>query len=95
MAFTTESGLNWWNDPLCQRRADVNEYTSSMGFKSQARTGYIPSERLRAELYSLEKVLPSNALRKSVRGVRRLGHAVFNRVSRQRRAWAAAQAIER
>jgi peptidoglycan/xylan/chitin deacetylase (PgdA/CDA1 family) len=87
-AFTTRSGLNWWNDPLCQRRADVNDYTSLMGFLSELRYGCTARELLLSELQSLERNLPTRSLRIAARGVRAFGHAVFDRVSRQRREWA-------
>lgn len=87
-AFTIQSGLNWWNDPLCQRRADVNDYTSLIGFLSQLRTGQTPRERLGRQLRSLEENMPTGALRRVVRGVRGLGHAAWNQISRQRREWA-------
>lgn len=87
-AFTIRSGVNWWNDPLCQRRADVNDYTSLMGFLSEIRYGCTPRELLLSQLQSLERNVPTRSLRKAARGVRTLGHAVFDRVSRQRREWA-------
>lgn len=85
VAFTIKSGLNWWNDPLCQRRADVNDYTSLVDFLSQLRNGWTLRESLTSELRSLEQNLPTSTLRGTVRGVRRLGHLTWNRVSRQRR----------
>jgi len=87
-AFTIQPGLNWWNDPLCQRRADVNDYTSLAGFLSQLRTGQTPQGRLSLQLRSLEENMPTGALRRAIRGFRGLGHAAWNQISRQRREWA-------
>lgn len=87
-AFTIQPGLNWWNDPLTQRRADVNDYTALVDFLFQLRSGQTARELLGEQLRSLEQTLPSSTLRSAVRGVRGLGHAAWNRLSRQRREWA-------
>lgn len=88
-AFTVKSGLNWWNDPLCQRRAEVNDYSSLADFLCQLRAGETPRQVLIAQLRSLEQNTPTRTLRSTVRGVRGLGHIVWNRLSRQRRDWGA------
>ena len=84
-AFTTEPGLNWWNDPLCQRRAGVNDYTSLLSFALKLRGGRSLAESVAARLRSLEQGLPTNALRKLARGLRGLGHESFNRLLREGR----------
>lgn len=85
IAFTTKPGPNWWNDPLCQRRADVNDYTSLMDFKSQVRSGHTLRARVSAQLRSLEQVLPTSALRHTAHEVRGIAHKALNQVSRERR----------
>ena len=40
LAFTIEPGVNWWNDPLCQRRAEVNDGTGVADFLFKLRYGY-------------------------------------------------------
>ncbi len=39
LAFTAIPGTNWWNDPLCQRRAEVNEFTGLADFLFELRSG--------------------------------------------------------
>lgn len=87
-AFTVKSGLNWWNDPLCQRRADVDDYISLVDFLFQLRFGQTSRELLIGQLRSLEQNIPTRTLRSAVRGVHGLGHTAWNRISRQRREWA-------
>ena len=89
--FTIKSGLNWWNDPLCQRRADVNDYTSLVDFLFQLRAGNTPRQLMVEQLQSLEQNMPSRSLRSAIHGIRGLGHTLWNRLSRQRREWAARQ----
>lgn len=40
LAFTAEPGLNSSNDPLCQRRAEVNDTTSAADFLFKLQYGY-------------------------------------------------------
>ena len=78
LAFTTLPGLNWWNDPLCQRRAEVNDDMSTLDFIFKLRTGlgFVPS--ISARLRSLENDLPTESLRGIIRGVRGLGHGILH-----------------
>ncbi len=71
LAFTTLPGLNWWNDPLCQRRAEVNDLTSTLDFIFKLRNGlgFVPS--ISTRLRSLENDLPTKTLRAIVRSMRR------------------------
>jgi peptidoglycan/xylan/chitin deacetylase (PgdA/CDA1 family) len=39
LAFTAIPGVNWWNDPLCQRRAEVNDTTGLLDFMCELRYG--------------------------------------------------------
>lgn len=39
LAFTAIPGTNWWNDPLCQSRAEVNEFTGLADFLFEMRSG--------------------------------------------------------
>ena len=74
VAFTILPGLNRWNDPLCQLRADVNDSTSLLDFACQLRTGYGFAQAIGARLGALEGQLPTHALRSLVRGIRTTGH---------------------
>ncbi len=74
LAFTTLPGVNWWNDPLTQRRADVNENTSLLDFTFQLRTGYGFTQTFSERLRSLERDLPSSLLRATARTMRNFGH---------------------
>jgi peptidoglycan/xylan/chitin deacetylase (PgdA/CDA1 family) len=40
IAFTGKPGLNWWNDQLCQRRVEVNNFTTELNLSFQLRYGY-------------------------------------------------------
>ena len=57
LAFTNLPGANWWNDPLCQTRADVNGYTTIPDLALKLRTGLGFAERF-------------NAFRKQPKGIR-------------------------
>ena len=74
LAFTTLPGVNWWNDPLTQRRADVNESTTLLDFAFQLRTGYGFTQTFSERLRSLERDLPTSLLRAAARTVRNVGH---------------------
>jgi peptidoglycan/xylan/chitin deacetylase (PgdA/CDA1 family)/glycosyltransferase involved in cell wall biosynthesis len=82
LAFTTLPGLNWWNDPLCQRRAEINDHTTALDFASKLRTGFGFTESISNRLRSLEQDLPTTALRKLFRGVRGIGHEVVHMFAR-------------
>lgn len=74
LAFTTLPGVNWWNDPLSQRRADVNENTSLLDFAFQLRTGYGFTQTFSERLRSLERDLPTSMLRAAAHTMRSFGH---------------------
>lgn len=74
LAFTTIPGSNWWNDPLCQKRADVNNSTSVIDFAIQLRTGYDFIQSISTRLRHLEQELPTHALRTVIRSIRTAGH---------------------
>lgn len=76
VAFTRLPGPNWWNDPLCQRRAEVNEHTSLLDFAFQLRTGYGFAQSISERLGSLERDLPTGMLRKAASALRSFGHNV-------------------
>lgn len=64
VAFTTQPGANWWNDPLCQRRAEVNQHTSAGEFMSLLKRGERWRSSFSRELRALEAQLPTQALRR-------------------------------
>ena len=74
LAFTTMPGLNWWNDPLCQLRADVNDRTTLLDFLFQLRSGRAFTQSVSARLRALEQQLPTKTLRNLVRSLRNIGH---------------------
>ncbi len=83
-AFTVLPGSNWWNDPYCQRRAEVNDYTSLLEFVWKLRTGLGFTQALGARLRSLEDSLPSSFLRNVAGRLRDIGHNTVQNLSRQR-----------
>ena len=85
VAFTTQPGVNWWNDPLCQRRAEVNDYTSVLDFACMLRNGRSLRQSFSARLQKLEQDLPTRVLRSMARGLRGIGHESFNRLAREGR----------
>ncbi len=85
LAFTTLPGMNWWNDPLCQRRAEINDRTTALDFAFKLRTGFGFTESISNRLRSLERDMPTTALRKLVRGVRGIGREVVHMFARDTR----------
>ena len=83
LAFTTLPGLNWFNDPLCQRRAEVNDQTSVLDFISQLRTGLRFVSSISERLRSLENDMPTKPLRSIVGGLRGIGREVLHKISRE------------
>lgn len=73
-AFTIRPGLNWWNDPLCQTRAEVNDYTSVLDFAAQLRTGYGFTQAIAARLRAFERDLPTRTLRNLAGALHGMGH---------------------
>jgi peptidoglycan/xylan/chitin deacetylase (PgdA/CDA1 family) len=84
-AFTVFSGSNGWNDPYCQRRAEVNEYTSLVDFAWKIRTGFAWSESIGARLRSLENSLPTSFLRNTTGRLARMGHETARYLAREAR----------
>ncbi|HET7104704.1 MAG TPA: polysaccharide deacetylase family protein [Terracidiphilus sp.] len=82
-AFTTLPGENWWNDPLCQLRADVNDLMSPWAFHFQLRHGRPFAQLVSEWLKSLENQIPTAALRAGIRGVRHAGHRALNQRARR------------
>ena len=78
LAFTTLPGPNWWNDPFCQHRAEVNEYTSLLDFAFQLRTGYGFTQSISERLAALERDFPLGAFRIAAGSLRSLGHYVHH-----------------
>ena len=76
LAFTTNPGMNWWNDPLCLNRADLNEVGGGLQVVWKLRTGYSVRQWTSLQLHTLEEKLPGRFLRNNVRNVRVLGHRI-------------------
>ncbi len=74
LAFTTKPGLNWWNDPLCLRRAEVSELDTFPDFVFKLHTGYGMRPWLGAGLRELERGLPTETLRRLIRTARSTAH---------------------
>ncbi len=83
LAFTIQAGLNWWNDPLCQRRADVNDNITFLDFAFQLRTGYNVREAASERLKAFERDLPTNVLRNIAKSLRNLGHEAIMKFSKK------------
>jgi peptidoglycan/xylan/chitin deacetylase (PgdA/CDA1 family) len=79
-AFTIVPGPNWWNDPYSQRRAEVNDYSSSLDFAWKLRTGLGFTASLGMRLSSLENELPTSFLRKAAARVHALGHGIVQKL---------------
>ena len=78
LAFTVRPGQNWWNDPLCQRRAEVNDRTTSLNFACKLRSGRSCTETISARLRNMEEEFPTKLLRDMARGVRKIGHGLLH-----------------
>jgi len=83
LAFTTLPGVNWWNDPLCQRRAEVNAHTTVSDFAWKLRNGLGFTESVGARLSKLEQDLPTKILRSLTRKIGRLGHQAVLTLSKE------------
>lgn len=77
LAFTTNPGLNWWNDPLCLNRANVNDRDTRIDLKMKVKTGYSLRQWLGVRTKALEDDMPSGALRSAVGRVRALAKNVL------------------
>lgn len=82
VAFTTLPGPNWWNDPLCQHRAEINEGTSLLDFAFQLRNGYGFTQWISERLGSLERELPTSALRNTAGALRSWGQYALHDFAR-------------
>jgi GT2 family glycosyltransferase/peptidoglycan/xylan/chitin deacetylase (PgdA/CDA1 family) len=83
-AFSTIPGPNWWSDPLCLRRANMCEEDTFLDLVVKAHTGYGAREWLGLRLRALERELPAQGLRNTVRGVRKTGGRIWNLLPRSR-----------
>ena len=81
VAFTTLPGVNWWNDPLCQRRGDVNDHTSVLDFAFKLRAGDRLSLLTSQRLKSMEQNLPTKLLRNMAGSLRSAGRGMFHMLS--------------
>ena len=81
LAFTTIPGLNFWNDPLCQKRAEVNDHTSVVDFLSMLRSGRTATSSVSTRLRRLEEDLPSSLMRNVVRGILKIGKSAARLLS--------------
>jgi peptidoglycan/xylan/chitin deacetylase (PgdA/CDA1 family) len=77
LAFTTVAGPNWWNDPLCQNRADVNDSMPLTDFASVISTGWTVRQNISDRVRRLEERLPGSMVRASVRRMRRIARKVL------------------
>ena len=78
LAFTTEPGINWWNDPLFQRRVEVNDYTTVLDFACKLRSGRGCTETISMRLRNMEQELPTRILRNMAKGARLAGHEILH-----------------
>ena len=76
LAFTIEPGLNWWNDPLCQKRAEVSDRTSLLDFALKLRNGRSLRQSVGNRIRSLEQELPTQTLRNLAGALRSFGHRI-------------------
>ena len=83
LAFTTLPGTNFWNDPLCQNRADINDRTSLLDFVTALGSGYGFMQSISTRLQHLERQLPTSTLRGAAHGLRRLGHHTRSLLARK------------
>jgi peptidoglycan/xylan/chitin deacetylase (PgdA/CDA1 family) len=77
LAFTTVAGANWWNDPLCQNRADVNDSMTLIDFVSVISTGWTVRQNIGDRVRRLEERLPGSMARATVRQMRRIARTVL------------------
>jgi GT2 family glycosyltransferase/peptidoglycan/xylan/chitin deacetylase (PgdA/CDA1 family) len=85
LAFTIANGANWWNDPLCQRRADINSFTSMLDFAAKLKNGRGISDSLSARMRNLQQNVPTRGLRGLVRGLRAAGRNARQVTSAERK----------
>ena len=82
LAFTSIPGQNWWNDPLCLRRVNLGEEDTFLDLALKVRTGYAALHWVNSRLNTLERDLPSQGLRNTVRGLRNMGRQIRDRFAR-------------
>lgn len=73
LAFTTLPGVNRWNDPLCQKRADIHHQTTLSEFRLHLRYGMGYRQCGAAVLRDLEERAPTASLRRLIGGFRQWG----------------------
>ncbi len=78
-SFTTQPGSNWWNDPLCQCRADVNDGVSAVDFRLMLKSGRGLAQGVSSSLREWEQTLPTRPLRSFAHQVRSIGHWLYRR----------------
>ncbi len=83
LAFTTMPGLNWWNDPLCQKRAEVNDHTTVLDFALKLRAGDSMAPLISRRLKDMEQKLPTKLLRNATGGLRRMGRGAYHMALRR------------
>lgn len=83
LAFTTQPGPNWWNDPFCQRRSDINQYTSAFDFSLSLKNGQNLAQSISATLRGFERDLPTRTLRTLAHQLRMSSRAVYLQVSQE------------
>jgi peptidoglycan/xylan/chitin deacetylase (PgdA/CDA1 family)/GT2 family glycosyltransferase len=82
LAFTAMPGLNFWNDPLCQRRAEVNEHTTSLDFLCLMRHGQPVVPWISTRFSALETSLPTSGLRRAAGIMHRVSRATYHAFNR-------------
>ncbi|HEV2214593.1 MAG TPA: polysaccharide deacetylase family protein, partial [Terracidiphilus sp.] len=91
LAFTTLPGVNRWNDPLCQRRADIHNQTTPSELPLHLRYGMGYRQCGATVLRELEQRAPTATLRRLIGGFRGWGsRALERRIGRKSAADAAA-----
>ncbi|HEU5456991.1 MAG TPA: polysaccharide deacetylase family protein [Terracidiphilus sp.] len=73
LAFTTLPGVNRWNDPLCQKRADIHNQTTPSEFRLHLYYGMGYRQCGAALLRDLEHRAPTATLRRLIGGFRQWG----------------------
>jgi peptidoglycan/xylan/chitin deacetylase (PgdA/CDA1 family)/glycosyltransferase involved in cell wall biosynthesis len=74
LAFTTLAGVNRWNDPLCQNRADIHDLTTPFELLLHLRYGRGYRQGVAAVLRAVEQQAPTATLRGLAANLRRWGH---------------------
>jgi peptidoglycan/xylan/chitin deacetylase (PgdA/CDA1 family) len=78
-SFTTQPGPNFWNDPLCQCRADVNERVTAVDFSLMLKGGRGLAQGVASCLKDWERTLPTRPLRALAHQARSVGYWLYRR----------------